>query len=263
MNNMDFEAQIRSIAGEMEYPPTPNIAGSVAARLRAPSRARLAGRTFARSLVLVLVLVASLLVIPPVRAAVVEFIQIGIVRIFQAEPAPLPQETPATLVPVTATPVLTQTALIPLLEEMAGESTLAEAQQVAVYPILLPAYPPDLGEPDRIFVQDADGPMTILVWIDPVQPNHVQMSLHFLPEGSWAVHKFAPVAVQETNVSGQDAVWAVGPYPLRLINGDIEISRMVDGHVLIWENDGITYRLEIDATLEEAVRIAESLQPIP
>ena len=154
-------------------------------------------------------------------------------------------------------------SLIPLLEQMAGETTLKDAQQTAEYPILLPTYPTGLGKPDRVFVQDADGPMTILVWIDHQHPDRVKMSLHFIPEGSWAVDKFSPHAVEETSVNGNHAVWAVGPYPILLKNGDMKISRMVTGHVLIWEEGGVTYRLETDSSMEEAVRIAELLEPVP
>ncbi|MGE5373409.1 MAG: hypothetical protein ACM3XO_00005, partial [Bacteroidota bacterium] len=108
MSDMDFETQLRSIASGMEYPPTPDIAASVAVRLR-PARPRLAYRILSRSLIPVLVLIASLMIIPPVRAAVLEFIQIGVVRIFRSEPAPVlpPTQIPLTLVPVTATPVTT------------------------------------------------------------------------------------------------------------------------------------------------------------
>jgi uncharacterized protein DUF4367 len=274
MKDMDFETQLRSIASGMDYPPTPDIAGAMAARLRAP-RPRLINRSFARSLVIVLVLLASLLLIPPVRAAVLDFIQIGIVRIFRSEPAsaPLPTQIPFTIVPVTGTAAATQTALTPLtatpsslismLEQMAGETTLTGAQQMTTYPILLPAYPAGIGEPDRVFVQDAEGFMTILVWTDPQHPEKMKMSLHFIPEGSWAVDKFSPVAVEETSVNGQPAVWAVGPYPVRLRNGELEFQRMVNGHVLIWEDGGVTYRLETDMSMDEAVKTAESLQPIP
>jgi hypothetical protein len=258
MNEMDFETQLRSIASGMDYPPTPDIAGSVSARLRAKTRPRLLNRTLARSLVLALILISSLMLIPPVRAAVIEFIQIGIVRIFRSDPAPAPEETP-----VTATPAATLPSLIPLLEEMAGETTLTEAQEMVEYPIQLPAYPAELEGPDRVFVQDADGPMTILAWIDPQEPDRVMMSLHLIPEGSWAITKMGPTVIEETRVSGQYAVWAEGPYPIRLYNGDLQFRRLIDGHVLIWEQAGLTYRLETEASLEEAIRIAESLEPIP
>ena len=90
----------------------------------------------------------------------------------------------------------------------------------------------------------------------------ILMSLHFIPRGSWAIDKAEPAVIQETSVNGQRAIWAVGPYPLRLYNGDLQFRRLIDGHVLIWEEENITYRLETDLPLEEAIKIAESLEPI-
>jgi hypothetical protein len=216
-------------------------------------------------LAVIVILFSSLMLIPPARAAILEFIQIGVVQIFRAEPTPdaLPQQHfPATRVPVTATPEATSASLIPLLEEMAGEMTLEEAQQTLGYPLLLPAHPADLGAPDHIFVQDADGDMTILVWVDPQAPDEVLMSLHFMPAGSWAIKKVEPALIRETVVKGQRAVWAIGPYPVRFSNGNIDFVRMIAGHVLIWAEGDVTYRLETSLSMEEAVRVAESLEPV-
>jgi hypothetical protein len=38
MTDLDFEAQLRTIASQMDYPRTPNIADSVSARLRSHRR---------------------------------------------------------------------------------------------------------------------------------------------------------------------------------------------------------------------------------
>jgi hypothetical protein len=253
-----FEERIHSLAKGLDYPRTPDISGSVSRRLRIPASPRFGPRWLAWSLVVLLILCSSLMLIPAARAAILDFIQIGAVRIFRAEPTsvvPTGQEFP-----VTATPV--PQALIPMLENMAGEMTLEQAQQTVDYPLLLPSYPSTLGPPDRVFVQDADGDMTILVWTDPQHLDKVLMSLHFLPSGSWAIKKMAPQNIQETTVNGQPAIWAIGPYPMLLSNGNVEFLRMVDGHVLIWTEGDITYRLETDLSLDEAVKIAESLQPI-
>lgn len=265
MNEMDFEVQVRSIAARMDYPRTPDIAGTVSARLRPATRPRRISKAAAWSLTMVLILISSLMLIPPARAAIVEFIQVGVVRIFRVEPTVMPQteQNPSTMLPVTATPGPTPQALIPILEKMGGETTLEEAQEQTTYPILLPSYPADLGLPDRVFVQEADGAMTILVWLDPQQADQVRMSLHLLPPGSWAIKKVDPAVIQETNVNGEYAVWAIGPYAMRLGNGDIIFLRLIDGHVLIWEGENVTYRLETDLPLEEAIQVAESLAPIP
>src|SRR6266540_1651535 len=145
-----FEKQILSLSKGLDYPRTPGIAGSVMTRLRPTTRPRftLRARRFASSLAVILVLFASLMLIPPARAAIIEFIQIGVVRIFRAEPTPFPppnQEIPSTMVPVTATPAPTSQPLIPILERLAGEMTLEEAQKAVDYAILLHSYPPDLG----------------------------------------------------------------------------------------------------------------------
>jgi len=267
MNELEqelFEKRLISIATGLDYPRTPDITQSVMTRLRPSTRSRLISRRLAWSLTILLILFSSLMLIPPARAAIIEFIQIGIVRIFRNAPTPPPpvEGTPSTMIPVTATPGPTSQSLIPILEGLAGEMTLEEAEQTVDFPIRLPSYPPDLGRPDRSFVQDADGDMVILVWLDPQQPDRVLMSLHFIPRGSWAIDKVEPTLIKETEVNGQRAIWAVGPYPLRLYNGDIEFTRLINGHVLIWQAGDITYRLETDLPLEGAIKIAESLQPI-
>jgi len=284
-----FEKQLGSLAKGLEYPHTPDVVSSVMARLRREERdggkryPRVISRRLTWALTIILMLFASLMLIPPARAAILDFIQIGVVRIFRAAPTPLPppnQEAPSTMVPGTATPIATSQPLIPILERLAGEVSLEQAQKAVNYPILLPSYPPDLGKPDRVFVQEADGAMTVLVWIDPKKPDQVLMSLHFLPEGSWAIKKMEPTVIRETTVNGQPAVWTVGPYPMIYSNGDVDFIRLIDGHVLIWAEGktlapgahlprtqvpgsaGVTYRLESDFSLEEAVKIAESLKPI-
>jgi hypothetical protein len=260
-----FEKQLLSLSKGFDYPRTPEIAGSVISRLRPAAPSRFISRRLVWSLTIILILFSSLMLIPPARAAIIEFIQIGVVRIFRTEPTPLAppnQEIPSTTVPMTATPVPTSQPLIPLLEKLAGEMTLEEARKAVDYPILLPSYPPGLGKPERIFVQDAEGKMTILVWINSQQPTKVLMSLHLIPPGSWAIDKFDPADVQETRVNGQSAIWAVGPYPLRLRNNDLQYTRLIEGHVLIWREGNLTCRLETDLSLEEALKIAESLEPI-
>src|SRR5687768_675238 len=266
MNELEqelFEKRLISISKGLDYPRTPDIAYSVMTHLRPSTRPRFLSRRLAWSLTILLILFSSLMLIPPARAAIIEFIQIGVVRIFGSPATPPVEEIPSTVAPITATPGPTLPALIPILEDIAGEMTLEEAQQTLDFPILLPSYPPDLGDPDRIFVQDAEGKMAILVWVDlRQQSEQILMSLHFIPRGSWAIDKAEPAVIQETSVNGQRAIWAVGPYPLRLYNGDLQFRRLIDGHVLIWEEENITYRLETDLPLEEAIKIAESLEPI-
>jgi len=265
MSELDFENQLHSIARKMNYPHTPDIAGFVTARLRPSTRTRFILKPWAWSLTIVLVLISSLLLIPPARAAIIEFIRIGIVRIFPRSVEPTVEAprtaTPESIAPMTATS--SSSDLIPILSQIAGEVTLAEARELVDYTILLPAYPTELGAPDCVFVQDAEGAMTILVWIDPQNAEKILMSLHFIPAGSWAIDKGFPANVLETSVNGQRAFWGEGPYPLRLYDGDLEFMRLIEGHVLIWAVEDVTYRLETALPFVEALKVAESLQPLP
>ncbi len=267
MNKIDFEAQLTSIASEMEYPRTPDIAGAVTARLHSSTRLRLISKARVWSLTILLILILSLILIPPARAAIIEIIQIGIVRIFSQSTAPTVQPittaTPESFAPQTATPSSSASSLIKLLDQLAGETTLVDAQGKVPYLIQAPTYPSELGNPDRVYVQDLnDGKMTVLIWFDSQDPAKVSLSLHFIPSGSWAINKMRPKVIQETQVKNQRAIWAEGPYPLILKNKDIEFTRLIEGHVLIWSEGDITYRLETNLRMEEAIKIAESLEPV-
>jgi hypothetical protein len=74
------------------------------------------------------------------------------------------------------------------------------------------------------------------------------------------VNKIEPTVLAETDVNGHPAIWLEGPYPLEVRRGDLEWMRVVAGHSLVWERDGITYRLESLLTLDESRRIAESMR---
>jgi Domain of unknown function (DUF4367) len=250
-----IESRLQALAKEFQYPPTPSVAGAVLTRLQKQTPGPQRSRQLAWALIMIIVLLAGLMFVPPVRAAVLEFIQIGIVRIFpDLEPSPIPTiETPM--------PTPTQSALIPILETLGGKTTLESARNIVDFPIQLPTYPVDLGEPDYVFVQDAGGWMVILVWRNPQEPDQVQMSLHLIEPGSWTIEKYHPETITETEVNGSRAIWTAGEYPLLLRNNDIEFRRLIAGHVLLWEINEITYRLETDLSLEEAIKIAESISP--
>ncbi len=105
--------------------------------------------------------------------------------------------------------------------------------------------------------------MLVLVWLDPAQSGRVRMSLGEIAPGSWAMSKFNPPVVEEAQVNGQKAIWVEGPYMLETRNHNYVEKRLVAGHVLIWTQSQITYRLETDLSLEEAIKVAESLRPLP
>lgn len=259
-----LEERLEHLAEKISYPPTPDIARGVAQHLGVRAgRHRRRGLAWGMA-VLAMVLVV-LMAVPGVRAEIMRILQVGVVQILispqtptatpladatatASAPAASPQSLPS------ATPVFT-TSLLPLGEEIGLET----ASQLVGFPLLLPGYPPDLGMPDRVYYQP-QGPVVVMVWLEPGEGERVQMSLHAIGPDSITLRKNQPEIVQETTVNGGYAVWAEGPYMLEVANGEYSYFRLVDGRTLIWDEGEITYRLESALPLEEAVRIAESLQ---
>jgi hypothetical protein len=265
----DFEMTITQAARGLAYPPTPDLAGRVSLRIaqeRAPRRAPL--RLGWAVGLAALALVALLLAAPPVRAALAEFLQIGVIRIFTGPPtaeatptatpvSPAGQGSAPTAAPAApATPAPPPTAVAPLaLDVLAGETTLEEAQRAAPFPVRVPAA---LGAPDRVFVQNVgSGPVVTLAWLDGADATP-RAVLQLLGPGA-LVWKENPATVQETTVGGRPALWLDGPYVVMLEGDDAEIRHLVTGRALLWEDGGVTYRLETALPLEEAVAVAESM----
>ncbi len=192
----NLETMLEQTAGALHYPPTPDIAARFSQRLQHPSGSErwLPHTRLGWALALLIVLV-GLLSVPPLRAAILDFLQIGTVRIWFVEPTPTPLP-PSTLTPApTATP---KRALLPL----AGETTLEKARNRVPWPIKLPTWPSDLGTPDAVYVQTLDGDVVVLVWMDKFDPSKVQMSLHMLTSQRIVWKKMAPEVVKATTVNG-------------------------------------------------------------
>lgn len=260
-----WAGRLAGVARALPYPPTP----ALAARLRPPQPARRVVPAWGYAVALAVALAALLLAVPSTRAGLLEFIQIGVVRL-QFGPTATPKAvfsptaTPARTPRPTLTRVPSATPLGSVLD-LAGETTLAEARAQVSFQIPLPSYPADLGAPDRVFVQDLDGAAVVLVWLDPDDPARVRLTLHVLsapalPEKLiYAVMKDSPPGLIVTEVDGHPAVWTTGPYVLHTRGGGLDEYRLIEGQVLIWSAGPLTYRLETDLSLAEAQLIAASL----
>ena len=68
-----------------------------------------------------------------------------------------------------------------------------------------------------------------------------------------------------TSVNGRDALWFEEPHELALLKPDgtprTESTRLA-GQTLVWVDGTTTLRLEGDLTLNRAIEIAESSQPV-
>lgn len=239
-----WEMRVEELARRLRYPPTPDIAGKVRVQLDRPHARRLPLLIRAAAVIGVTLLLAALL-IPDLRSRALEFLQLGAVRFVE------PAGTPVT----TIAPPTSERAWVLSLP---GETTLDAARQVAPFPLRLPTYPPDLGAPDRVFAPEGPVDTVVLVWLQPDDPGAVRFSLHALGPGNAAL-KISQAEL--TTVAGERAVWAAEPHEYLMSVGDgPPVLHTITAPVLIWQQDGITYRLEGDLTLDEARRIAESLE---
>ncbi len=250
------EQRLRELANQLDYPPTPDIESWVADELAGKQPWRFQHRPLAWTAAATLfVLVVLLVAVPGARATLAETVRIGAVRIFLGPEAASRLATPRPTLQVPARSTPTGTPLPDL--DFEGETTLARAGEEFPFPIELPSYPPDLGEPDRVFLQEQPAPALISVWLDS-QGNAELALFQLTPSAVYS--KLAPKLVQRTIVNGEPALWTAGPYLVEVEGQGLQERRLIEGHVLIWSGAGVTYRLETDLPLAEAVQVAESLE---
>jgi hypothetical protein len=251
-----WEERLQAVARRATYPPTPPLWAGVRHRLpTAWTGMRQPRLTWAQGLaILVVLLVGTMLTVPEARAALVRILQVGAVRIM----APSGTSTPTVAPAATSAPSPTAEVLLPPFD-LSGRRTLDQLRRAVDFELRLPSYPQDLGAPDLAFLQDIEGPMVILIWRLPSDPSRARLAMHILGPGTFA-GKAEPRILAAAEVHGQPALWTEGPHSLILRSGDYVLHQLVTGNVLIWEEDDLTYRLETALSMEEAVRIAESLR---
>jgi hypothetical protein len=272
----NFEASLTRAARTLTYPPSPDVSRAVIRRLaaRRPGHARRGWVLVGVTLALILVVI---LAVPPVRAAVLEWIRLGAVRIFLAEPSPTlnPTSAPQSTLPAvlsTPNPRTTPADKAPTDEpvptplqsvlDLSGETSLEKIQAKHLgFKVTLPAFPPGLGLPEHVYYQQEGWPVVVLVWMDPAHPQAVRLVLSETNADSIIFQKMAVESVQNSLVNGLPALWVKGPYMLLTGSGDMAQARLVENsHTLIWTIGELTYRLETSDDLETAVKIAESIK---
>ncbi len=268
-----WEQSLEQVAQRFDYPPTPPLAAAVGRRLSAasgaPRRPATATRRLAWGLVVLALVALALLAAPPTRAAILAFFaRVGAIEIFLDETAPTavpPMAVPSTPAPPpTALPV---TASAPTgagtvshslsLLDLGQPTTLAEAGQRVGFTSHLPTA---LDEPDEVYHHRVDLPALTFVWRGP---DGAPLSLTQIGVAEFARKLIADGHIEDTTVNGAPAVWLSGPHTLQLLGDRPPGALLITSNVLIWTQDGFTYRLEGDLTLEEAMAIAASVTPTP
>jgi hypothetical protein len=236
-----WEERLTVVAAAFTYPATPDLS----ARLSLPSARRRSGSRLAWSYAaaLLALLAMGVLAVPEARAGLIEFLRFGAIRLI--------------LGPSTATPVATRIpVLTPTFPPLSGRTSLEDARTSARFPILLPTYPADLGPPDEVYFQEFAGQVVVTVW--HAAGGVPRLALYHITERNFALK--AVEIIEQTTVNGLRAIWVRGPHLVQFQDLRMGEIQLVAGDVLIWTEGGVTYRLESQVSLDEAVQIAESLR---
>lgn len=261
MSDEQLGRAITRLGGQLAWPATPPVSsGTVEAirriesaprslttpRLSLPSRRRT-----------ILLIAAALLVIAGAAVAARLVIELGAiaVEVVPGRPTALPTE-------------------VATGSDLGREVSPEEARRIAGFEL---AVPTALGPPDRVWVDETEvafeptltAVRVVSAWPAgaglPEIPRTGTGALLMQFEGDWEVASKQVSA--ETNrfgeavVDGRAAFWTTGEHQLTLVRGDEARSLLVTGNVLIWQEDGFTFRLETALPKRQAIAIAGSVVP--
>jgi hypothetical protein len=236
----------RSIA----FPATPPLAALVADRLRQPPRRFGLLRPISRGMALALA--ATVLLVGVVTAF---GLGLGGLRL--------------TFGPVSFSPIPSLLAGPGL-----GQPTsLADARGGVTFPLRVPALA-ELGDPDLVYLADppAGGAVTLLYGerdgfaADPTTGIALIVTQFRADIGPELFEKLidSGVSVTSASVHGHAAWWvAGGDHFFFYVDANgvrVESTLRLAEDTLIWEEDGVTHRVEGAPSLADAVRVAESLE---
>jgi len=265
MREHELEATLTDIGERLAYPHPTRLGDAVRARLREPRAGhwwdglRSPRYAFGPAVAtLVLIVVVSLAAVPGVRAAADEFLRLRGIDIFRA--------------PAIATPAGTA---VPRATFAGGLTTLDEARRRADFTVRAPA-DPRLGSPDEVyrgFSATGKGDVITLVYAAragiPVSREAGVSVLVVEFRGRIDETLFGKVAgegtrIQEVTVNGGRGFWIEGEPHLFFYRdeaGNVWSDTLrLAGNTLLWEQGGVTFRLEAQVTREDALRIATSFR---
>ncbi len=285
MGATEMHNALLAVSDRLAFPPTPDIALAIRAAIETEPRPAQRPDTplpltafpqysprhwMILAAVLALLVVGAVAIIRPARETVAGWLGVPGIHIVIDDEDPTP--TPVGNLPP-ATP-------LPDIGLLLGEAvTLEEAQGRVDFAIVVPNLP-GLGPPDEIYLRERPGAdqVTFLYRPRPGLPAAVETGIGLLlvqfeadDEAMWSVKKYTRgTDVRVVRLGGREALWIGGSHELLiypdpaniLLNGPDPGTPAIrqSANVLLWADDGIAYRLETALSLDEVLRIAESIQ---
>lgn len=249
----ELERRLERLAAAVEVPSTPDLATRVTAALSADAWRRRWWPAWAGAGVVAATLLVAL-VVAPVRSAIADWLGIGGVAV-DLSTEPLPDPGPVDI-------------------DLGRSVSLDTARAAVEFPLLVPAA---LGQPDEVRLAEAPtGALVYLVYAAsdelPAAPGTGVGALVTQFRASLAggtITKVVPPdgSVDEVEVRGVPGLWISGE--MHLIGYLLPDRSVIDDSIrlaantLLWEEGGITYRLESALELEETLEVAESMSRAP
>lgn len=248
--NSDLERQLTELGSQLAWAPTPDLVAAVAGAthiptpLPSPHHRR---RWLAAAAIALLLVAAVLAGSSSIRSTVADFLGIDGLRIERGEP-----ETTPTSLPNLGTP-----------------TSMQDFQRWLPF---TPMQPAGLGSPNSIYIRILENGdvLGIMAW-EPSDtlPRTAETNLGALlmqfdaPDEPVMMLKTVGLStgtVTDTFVDGSRAWWVEGASALTIYESRSTETRPT-GNVLIWQQGNIGYRFESALTMDEAIAIAESMQP--
>ena len=247
----ELELELREL--RIDWPETPDLAAAVQGRLAVPAprrRWRLERPAWQLAVAGVALIVAVVMAIPPARAAVLDWLGFGSVRITREEPNP---------------------SRFGQALALGDPVTLERARRT--FPVLVPE---ELGDPEAVYLYEHPtmGPRVDMVYGArpglPVSSNTgaglliTELRAVASPLIEKAVGTGAKV--EQLEVDGDPAFFISGaPHGFAYLdeesgNANFEEQRLAGNTLLVDRSDGVLLRVEGEISRERAVEIAESMR---
>jgi hypothetical protein len=238
----DVEQILRSHADGFPFPPTPDVAGAVADSLRAR---RMRRRITVAAITAAIVTVGAVLAASPgARSAVLDWLD----------------SIPGVHVERSSRPPQVGFNFVP---EYGERVTLDEARRRVDFRISLPR---KLGDPDLVFVSTYSVPAGVVTAVYGSQRRARAVFSQWRVGGDDLFFKVLGPGNEATRVSvgGAPGIWLFGTHHTVFFLGsdqrEYQTVGALAGNTLAWQRGGMSYRLEADVPLADALDLAESVR---
>ena len=242
----ELELALVNLGRQIEFPPTPELAPGVRARLaegRTPRFAPGGRRALVIALAALAVAIGAVMAVPQTRAAILEFFRLRGVTVERVGELPT----------------------VPINEDfnklfLGQRVTLEEARERADFDVVVPEA---LGDPDGIYYSvSPPGGMVSFVYGTVEKPTALFTQFRATVDDVIFKKVAATTRIERVRIDGEPGFFLSGdPHEFSYLDrtGSYrqELVRLA-GNTLLWEQGPVTLRLEADVSKADALKIARS-----